>query len=330
MKYFITGATGFVGGRIAQHLIDGGHEVIALVRTPSKAQALKDMGATIAEGDITDKESMREPMTGVDGVFHVAAWYKVGAKDKHLAQGINVDGTRNVLELMKELNIPKGVYTSTLAVNSDTKGEKKDETYRFTGKHLSEYDRTKAAAHHEVAEPMIKDGLPLVIVMPGMVYGRGDQSDIHDYIVQYVKGKLPALPARTAVCAAHIDDVAHGHILAMEKVKPGETYIICGPCLTFVEFFKIAETITGIPAPRITIPSAVLKVGSQAMRVVEKFVDLPVAYTSEGMRVSAGATYLGDNSKAKRELGYDPRPVEVGLKETLEYELEQLGVQPRK
>jgi nucleoside-diphosphate-sugar epimerase len=111
MKYFITGATGFIGGRVAQLLVEAGHQVIALVRTPAKAKALAAMDVSIHEGDITDKESMRASMAGVDGVFHLAAWYKIGVRDKSTVEKINVNGTRNVLELMKELHIPKGVYT---------------------------------------------------------------------------------------------------------------------------------------------------------------------------------------------------------------------------
>jgi nucleoside-diphosphate-sugar epimerase len=147
MRYFVTGATGFIGGRVARRLVEAGHQVVALVRTPAKANELRDGGVELVAGDITDRESMRHPMTGVDGVFHIAAWYKVGARDKHAAQRINVEGTRNVLELMRDLKIPKGVYTSTLAVFGDTHGQIVDENYRYDGPHLSEYDRTKWAAH---------------------------------------------------------------------------------------------------------------------------------------------------------------------------------------
>ncbi len=162
MKYFVTGATGFVGGQVARQLAADGHQVIALVRNSANAKDLADLGVTLAKGDVTDKASMRAPMMGVDGVFHIAGWYKIGVRDKSDGQKINVDGTRNVLELMKELGIPKGVYTSTVAVFSDTHGQIPDETYRYDGPHLSEYDRTKWLAHYEVADPMIKAGLPLV------------------------------------------------------------------------------------------------------------------------------------------------------------------------
>jgi len=130
VTYFLTGATGFVGGALARQLRAAGHDVRALVRTPAKAQDLAAIGVTLHRGDVTDKESMRAPMTGVDGVFHVAGWYKVGICDRAAAVGINIDGTRNVLELKRELRIPKGVYTSTLAVNSDTRGHVVDWTRR--------------------------------------------------------------------------------------------------------------------------------------------------------------------------------------------------------
>lgn len=155
MKYFITGATGFLGGCVARQLVDGGHTVNALVRSPAKAAALQALGIQLFRGDVTDTASLRAPMAGVDGVYHIAGWYKIGARDKTEAQRVNVDGTRNVLEAMRDLGIPKGVYTSTVAIFSDTHGRKPDETYRYEGPHISEYDRTKAIAHR-VAEGFIR------------------------------------------------------------------------------------------------------------------------------------------------------------------------------
>jgi nucleoside-diphosphate-sugar epimerase len=147
MKYFVTGATGFVGGVVVRQLLSQGHHINAIVRNPEKASALKKSGIHVYQGDVSDKESMRTPMEGTDGVFHVAGWYKIGSRDKRDGEKVNILGTRNVLQLMRDLDIPRGVYTSTLAVNSDTHGKIVDETYQFTGQHLSEYDRTKAVAH---------------------------------------------------------------------------------------------------------------------------------------------------------------------------------------
>lgn len=319
MKYFVTGATGFVGGVLVSQLKQSDHEVVCIVRNPSKAENLTSLGVKIVKGDVTDKESMREAMKGCDGVFHVAGWYKIGAKDKSEGQKINVDGTRNVLELAKELAIPKIVYTSTLAINSDTHGTSPDESFHFTGSHISEYDKTKAAAH-TIAVQFIKEGLPLVILMPGLIYGPNGTSMSDEALRLYLQKKLPLIPTQSAYCWAHVADVADAHRLAMEKAAPGTTYIIAGPKHSLVEAFQLAKRITGIRTP-LAVPPIMLKITAFFSSLVEGFIPLPEMYRSEALRVQAGVTYLGDNSKAVRELGYRPRSLEEGLKQTLEFEL---------
>lgn len=325
MKYFLTGATGFIGAHVARQLAQAGHQVVAVVRSPEKAQDLAALGTAIHKGDVTDKESMRSPMNGVDGVFHIAGWYKIGVRDKRAGAQINIEGTRNVLELMRELNIPKGVYTSTLAINSDTHGQLVDETYRYDGPHLSEYDRTKAAAH-TIAEQFIAGGLPLVVVMPGLVYGPGDTSSVRTTLIQYLQRKLPIVPKRTAFCWAHVDDIARGHILAMEKGVPGQSYIIAGTPARFEDALKLAEQITGVPAPRLRAAPGALKAMSGLMSLVERIAPVPDDYSAEYLRINAGVTYIGDNAKARRELGYNPRPLRAGLAETLYHEMRLLGM----
>lgn len=323
MNFFITGATGFIGGRVAQLLRAEGHAVTAVVRDPARAKALAQLGVTLAKGDVTDKDSMREAMRGTDGVFHIAGWYKVGGKRTDDGVRINIDGTRNVLELMQELQIPKGVYTSTLAVYSDTHGVEVDEGHRFGGTHLSEYDRTKAEAHH-IADAMIGKGLPLVIVQPGLVYGPGDTSAAHDTFVQYLTGKLPMLIKQTAYSWAHVDDVAAAHIAAMKLGKPGESYHICGPTHTLIEAMAIAQKITGVKPPGMVASPGMIKAMSGMMGVIGAVLPLPAQYSAEFLRISAGVTYIGSNAKARRELGYNPRPLEAGLRETLAWEQQQL------
>lgn len=320
MKYFVTGTTGFVGGVLAKKLREQGHEVHASVRSLDKAKDLEALGVKLYRGDVTDKESMREAMTGVDGVYHVAGWYKIGTKDKSGGETVNIQGTRNVLELMQELKIPKGVYTSTLAVNSDTHGKTADENYHFIGKHLSEYDRTKAAAH-DIAKEFITSGLPLIIVMPGLIYGPGDTSSVRTTLVNFLEGKLPMLPTQTTYCWAHVDDIADGHILAMEKGKVGESYMICGEPYKLYDAFLLASRVSGKKAPMAGSPKMM-----KTMSVLVKPFDaaMPESYTSEGLRTIAGVTYLGDNSKAKRELGYNPRPVSEGWTETVRHEMKLL------
>ena len=323
-KYFVTGATGFIGGEIVKQLVGRGHKVVALVRSPDKAAMLKALGVEMHAGDITDRETLKTPMTGVDGVFHVAAWYKVGVKEPHADQ-INVDGTRNVLKTMCALEIPRGVYTSTVAVFSDTHGVVPDETYRYEGPHLSEYDRTKWIAHYRVAIPKIEDGLPLSFVMPGLVYGPGDPSGMRTALVDLLRRRLPMTPARTAFCWGHIEDTARGHILAMEKGKPGESYIIGGPRHTFAAAFDLAASIAKVrPAFYHPGPTA-MRTMAAVMSAAGRFAKLPPAFTPEALRVLAGTTYFGSNEKAVREIGFAPRPLEEGMAQTLEHELRLLG-----
>jgi nucleoside-diphosphate-sugar epimerase len=308
---------------VARQLTAAGHRVRALVRDPARADALGRLGIELHRGDVTAKTSMRLPMTGVDGVFHIAGWYKVGVRDRADARSINVDGTQHVLELMEELQIKAGVYTSTLAVNSDTHGQVVDETYRFHGRHISLYDATKAEAHR-VAERFIARGLPLVIVQPGLVYGPGDTSGVRTTLIQFLKRKLPALPSQTAFCWSHVDDIARGHVLAMERGQPGRNYFLAGPVHTLTSAIELASELTGIPAPRGRMHPAVLRVAASAMAMADRIVRVPPAYTSEGLRVIAGVTYLGSGERAKRELGWMPRPLREGLAETLEHERSQM------
>jgi nucleoside-diphosphate-sugar epimerase len=329
MRYFVTGATGFIGGELARQLTAAGHQVVALVRTPAKAAALRDLGAELHPGDITDRGSLRAPMKGADGVFHVAAWYKVGVRQRAEgeAEAINVEGTRNVLEVMRELGIPKGVYTSTVAIFSDTRGQLVNETYRFAGTHLSEYDRTKARAHYEVVQPMMQAGLPLVSVLPGIVFGPGDTSSVRTGLIDVLRGKLPVLPSRTAGCWAHVEDTARGHVLAMEKGRVGEDYIIAGEPRTFVEVFTMAARMSN-RRPPLAVAPGLFGALSPLAGLIEKVVELPPAYTAEGLRVIAGTTYFGSNAKARRELGFAPRPFEEGWKATVAHELSLLGTEP--
>ena len=253
-EYFLTGATGFVGGHLAAQLLAAGHDVVALDRDPAAASDLADRGADVVEGDVLEPETMREPMDGVDGVFHLAAWYEVGPADPSGMEAVNVDGTRTVLELVDDLDVPKAVYTSTLAVNSDTGGEVVDEDYRFAGEHRSEYDRTKWEAHHEVAVPMAEEGVPVVTVMPGVIYGPGDTSAVGRAIRQYLRGDLPVIPRRTAYTWGHVEDVADAHVRAMEQGDPGAEYIVGGEVATLVEAFEHVADAAGRSPPRALPP----------------------------------------------------------------------------
>lgn len=316
MRYFMTGATGFIGERVARQLVAAGHEVVALVRDPAGASALAALGVELARGDIRDPASLRAPLQGADGAFHLAAWYRVGARDASMAESINVAGTRNVLDAAADAGVSKIVYTSTIAVVGDTRGRVVSADHRYDGPWLSEYDRTKWVAHYEVAVPAIQAGLPLVIVQPGYVYGPGDHSNVGDVLRDYLRRRLPVTPAQGG-CWAHVDDTARGHVLAMERGRVGVSYVLAGECRMWADILDIAHEITGIRPPRLTLPPALARISATLMKPLAALAPLPQMYHPETLRIAAGVTYWADDSLARRELGWDPRPLRDGLAETL-------------
>jgi nucleoside-diphosphate-sugar epimerase len=202
-----------------------------------------------------------------------------------------------------------------------------DERYQYTGtSFLSAYDRTKWKAHYEVARPLMQAGLPLVIVLPGLVYGPGDTSVVHQGWMTYLRGKLPISPAGTTYCWGHVDDTAHGHLLAMERGQVGGSYIIAGPKYSVVEAFALAEQISGVRAPRLHPTPWMMKALASMIALPGAVFPLPESYSAESIRSSAGVSYLGSNEKARREPGYAPRTLEQGLPETLAYEMQHLGM----
>lgn len=325
-RYCVTGATGFLGAEVAKQLRTAGHDVVALVRAPGKAALLRAMGVQLQTGDLCDRAALRAAMAGADGVFHLAAWYKLGARREAAeATRINVDGTRAVLETMRELGVPKGVYTSTVAVFSDTHGRMPDETYRFDGPFRTRYEATKWEAHYRVALPLIEAGLPLVIVQPGTVYGPGDTSVIRQLWTNLLRGRLPFVPGSATLAWGYLDDIARGHLLAMAQGQPGRSYILTGPAHTIGDALREAAACAGRRPPMLQVPGAVMRVVAGLAAGLERVVSLPPQYASESLRALAGATYLGDSTRAQRELGFTARPLRDGLRITIEHELRQRG-----
>lgn len=327
MHYFVTGATGFIGGYLTSRLLAEGHLVTAMVRTPEQARALARYGVRPYIGDVLDKESVRRAMRRAEGVFHLAAYVRVGIRDRRRAEAVNVTGTRYVLEVMRDFHVPKGVYTSSLAVNGDTKGRVVDESYHYHGRLPSAYQRTKWKAHYEVALPMMRRGLPLVIAMPGAVYGPGDRGDLAQAIGSHLRGRLPAAPTRAAFCWAHVEDVAAGLLGAMEQGRPGETYIMGGPAHPLREVLGRAGRLAGKRRAPFPLPWWALLPAAWGAQGLALAVP-PVRGAAEKLRLGAGTTQLGSDARARAELGFAPRSLEEGLPDAVRSILQDLFAAP--
>jgi nucleoside-diphosphate-sugar epimerase len=313
MRYAMTGATGFLGGVLARMLVDGGHDVVALVRQPEAASDLRDLGVTLVPGDLDDDAALDRLLDGAEGFFHVAGWFKFGRRERDLLHAVNVQGTRNALEAARRAGV-RTVYTSTIALNSDTGGEMVDESYRFDGRHLTEYDKTKGQAH-DVALEYAESGLPVVIVQPSVIYGPGDTSTLGEVSRRVADGRFALGPKGGGACWVHVDDVATGHVLAMEKGTPGESYILAGEAATYVEALSGLARMTGGRKP-VFVPAGMVRVAARMNGLLERVVRLPPDQTREAMLAST-ARYYADSGKAQRELGWTPRTLMDGFADTV-------------
>jgi dihydroflavonol-4-reductase len=319
MRAFVTGATGFIGGHVARKLRERGDDVAALVRSPDKASALRELGCELIEGDLSSEEAIRSGVQGCDSAFHIGAVYKVGIPKsaREPMYDSNVRGTERVLDAAIDAGASRILYVSTCNCFGNTRGKVVDETYqRPDRKWLSYYDETKFLAH-ELAEDRMAKGAPIVMVQPGGVYGPHDHSEVGNMIEQASTGKLPAkMFPGTGMMLAHVEDIADGILLAHDKGKVGESYVLSGEQTTIGELVDKVCELSGRKPPRFTMPSILIKASAPLGPVVGPLMGFP-PNLREMVRTSDGVTYWAKDDKARRELGFAPRDLETGLKETL-------------
>jgi len=320
VKVFVTGGTGFIGGEVARQLRARGDDVVCLVRSPEKAAKMTELGCELVVGDLADEAALRKGMEGCDGAIHAAAMYEVGipAKQHPAMYEANVRGTERVLTAAREAGVTKIVYVSTVGIFGNTHGKVVDETYEHPGKEFtSYYEETKLEAHR-VAKRMMEEGLPCTIVQPGGVYGPGDTSQVADLLEEFFAGKLPLLPfPELGICLSHVGDIAGGILLALDRGKPGETYVISGPATTMREAVDTVARLSGRKAPEHALPTPLLKALTPIGPLVGKLMGQP-PNLRELISSADGVTFWASYEKAASELGYAPRGMDEGLRQTLE------------
>jgi nucleoside-diphosphate-sugar epimerase len=323
MRVFLTGGTGFIGGHVARHLRERDDEVVALVRTPEKATGLTGLGCEVVSGTLADKDAMRAGMEGCDAVIHGAAMYEVGVPEaEHRAMyEANVVGTENVLRSALEARIPRVVYISTVGAFGNTRGQVVDESYEHPGTgYTSYYEETKVEAHRLAKRLIAEQGLPCVIVQPGGVYGPEDHSALGRQMNQFLAGRMPMIAfPDLGMNMVHVDDVAKGMLLALDRGKVGEAYVLGGQITTMRKLIDTLARVADKKAPKRALPTSLMRAMTPLGPIVGKVMNQG-PNLRELISSADGVTFWARHDKAMAELGYSPRGLEQGLRDTLEAE----------
>jgi dihydroflavonol-4-reductase len=309
MKALVTGATGFVGAAVARALSAAGWQVRVLARSGSNRANLRRLDAQVSEGDLADVASLELALAGCDALFHVAADYRLGARDPAQLYLTNVEGTRNILNAARTVGVARIVYTSSVAtIGIPSDGSPGDErTPVVLDNMIGHYKRSKYLAE-EVAREAAATGMSLVIVNPSTPVGPGDikPTPTGQLVLDAASGRMPAY-VDTGLNIVHVDDVAAGHLLAHDRGKVGERYILGGEDMTLQTMLAQIAPLVGRKPPRIRLPyAAVLPIAYLA----EGFAALTGRsgrVTLEGVRMSRKRMFFS-SGKAISELGYRWRP----------------------
>lgn len=319
MRAFVTGGTGFVGSHVVRSLLQSGYKVTALVRGSSNLGNLRGLEIDIVKGDLNDPHIWKQ-MHGCHYLFHVAAHYSLWQKDRDLLYRHNVEGTRNLLAAAQKAGIERTVYTSSVAaIGVGKRGKVVDETHQSpVEKLVGDYKKSKFLAE-QVAIAAAKQGQDIVIVNPSSPIGSMDikPTPTGDIILRFLRRQMPAY-VDTGLNFIDVRDVARGHLLALEKGKTGDRYILGHQNLSLKQLLEILSDITGLKAPQISVPAflplSVAWIEEKILAPIGKTPTVPI----DGVRMAQQPMYY-DASKAVRELGLPQSPLNVALKDAVDW-----------
>jgi dihydroflavonol-4-reductase len=320
MKALVTGATGFVGGAVARALVRRGIDVRVIARGGSDLQNLQGLPHELVTGDLRDQASLRSALIGCSQLYHVAAHYALWAKDPSIFYDVNVLGTKNLLEAARDVGTERIVYCSTIGAIGlpPSGGLGTEETPVSLEQMAGHYKRSKYLAEQEVLK-LAKAGLPVVIVNPSAPVGAADvkPTPTGQIVVDFMKGRMPAY-IETGLNIVDVDDVAAGHLLAMEKGRTGERYILGGKNLMLREVLEILSRLSGVKAPTIKLPRLAILPLAYLNLWVANMTGQPPRIPLEGVKMAKYKMHY-DCSKAIRELGIPQTPPEVALEKAVKW-----------
>ena len=320
MKVLVTGASGFVGGAVVRALVQAGTDVRVLSRRGSDRQNFSNLPVEEVHGDLRDPASLRNALTGCRQLYHVAAHYALWAKDPSIFYDVNVTGTRTLLEAARDVGTERIVYCSTIgAIGLPPGGGLGSENTPVSLDQMAgHYKRSKYLAEQEVLK-LAKAGLPVVIVNPSAPVGASDvkPTPTGQVIVDFMKGRMPAY-IETGMNIVDVDDVAAGHLLAMQKGRIGERYILGNKNLMLREVFEILSRLTGVKAPTIKFPRLAILPLAYLNQWIANLTGQPPRIPLEGVKMAKYKMHY-DCGKAIRELGIPQTPPEVALEKAVRW-----------
>jgi dihydroflavonol-4-reductase len=319
MRVVVTGAAGFIGGVVARQLQARGDEVVAIVRDPARAPSLAELGVELVKGDLGQVDEIAAQLIGADALIHIAGTYRIGIppSERPAMLDANLGVTTRVLDAAAKVGTPRIVYTSTVLVLGDTHGTAADETHQrdLAEGFFSYYDETKFRAHELVAA-RIAAGAPIMIGMPGGVYGPGDHSEAGGQFELAHAGRMPYVAlADIGLGWTYVDDVADGLVRILDQGRLGESYLLSGPPGRLRDGIRIAARLGGKRLPRLTLPTGLLRLLIPFNRRFGTLGGLP-ANLAETISAADGVTYWGNSAKAESEQGFHARDLESGLRAT--------------
>lgn len=319
MTTLVTGAAGFLGSHVARQLVARGDDVRVLMRASSTNRAIADLSLEYVTGDLRDPSSLERAMKGVKRVFHVAADYRLWAKRKQDIYDSNVGGTKNLLEAARRAGVEQLIYTSTVATIAVDRPQLPNE---FTDAKLEEmvghYKRSKWMAEREALSAP-KAGLPVIVVMPTTPVGPWDwkPTPTGKIILDFLNGKMPGY-VETGLNFLGVEECAAGHLLAAEKGKVGQRYLLGGENLTLKAMLDLLSKITGLPAPKLKIPHGLALGVAYANTVFSRLLGREPSIPVEGVKIARHMMFV-DCSRAPRELGFQAGPVAAALERAVRW-----------
>ncbi len=320
MRVLVTGATGFIGGNVARRLWSRGHEVRALVRSGGNTLTIDGTGIRPVMGDILDRDSVARAVEGCEGVFHCAAAYTFWSRDPRLTYRTNVEGTANVLEAARRAGVSRVVYTSTVSTVGLSSGELGTEETPLDPRHLTGHYKKSKYQAEVLALKMASDGLPVVVVNPTTPVGPWDvkPTPTGKMVLDFLLRRIPAY-LDTGMNLVDVEDVAIGHILAMERGQPGQRYLLGNRNVSLKEAFAMLQEITGLPAPRLRAPYwLVIGAGYLDQLVEGGMLRREPRIPLEGIKVSRTPMYVSCR-KAVSELGLPQSSVVSALEKAVKW-----------